>query len=453
MQRQLIISLSSLFFAVASHADQSDISQVAADNQVYLTQGKPEKFIAALESVAGKVDSKRLLFAGNIVYGVSLEPAIKLHSAAQVLDPKNNQISLELAFDYIAAGDCVKANAELEKFVPRLFPLVNKLDIAQLRPTLAAVAAYCALKTGDVTKALQFWARADYRNAHIATDQVIGETFGRTAALAWKAHADGFKHYQVHGWGASGAWVRNAYQWKLNWWQTDPNPSAIKAIRAALLKKQDHKALHELDCLDAAKVASTDAEKDKRLCDWSNAPINSGVAYLYSVYNADTQALAKSWSKALAQRARSKNGDIDALELLAHFYASTRQQAELAEIDELGWQRYRLVGFAISGLAGKGALERPQNAAQLALFSKALKDFPEEPMLLMNDMVLNHSTGEDYKQALIKLILAEFKTPRFSSELSAAPNARGINDFFARLAVINTRLSEGKKVSVFDNYK
>ena len=450
MQRQLIFSLYAILFALVCHADQSDISQRAADSHVYLTQGRPDKFVAALVTVAGKVDPERLLFAGNIVYGISLEPAIKLHLAAQALDPTNSQISMELAFDYIALDDCAKANAELEKFVPGVFPLVNKLDNTELRPTLAAIAAYCALKNGDVAKALQYWARADYRNAHIGTDEAIGETFGRTVPLAWQAHAEGFKHYQAHGWGSSGAWVRNAYQWKSNWWQIDPNASAISAIRAALRKNQDHKALHELNCLDAAKVASADSEKDKLRCDWRKAPINSGVAYLYSVYSSDISALAKSWSKTLAQRARSKKGDVDALELVAHFYASTGHQAKLAELDELGWQRYHLVNFAISGLAGKGALEAPNNASQLALFAKALKDFPEEPTLLMNDMVLNHTSGEDYKRALIKLILAEFKTPRFSSQLSSVPNARGINDFFARLAVINMRLAEGKLVTIFD---
>lgn len=450
MQRQLIFSAYSLFFAINSQAEQSDISQRAADSHVYLNQGRPEKFVAALVAVAGKVDPERLLFAGNIVYGISLAPAIKLHLAAQALDPTNSQISMELAFDYIAAGDCAKANAELEKFVPGVFPLVNKLDNTELKPTLAAIAAYCALKTGDVAKALQFWARADYRNAHIGTDQAIGETFGRTATLALHVHADGFKRYQAHGWQASGAWVRNAYQWKYSWWQIDPNADAISAMRAALRKNQDHKALHELDCLDAAKATSAEGEKSKLRCDWSKVPINSGVAYLYSVYSPDISALAKTWSETLTQRARSKKGDVDALELAAHFYASTRQQAKLAELDELGWQRYHLVNFAISGLAGKGALEAPNNASQRALFSKALKDFPEEPTLLMNDMVLNHTSGEDYKRALIKLILAEFKTPRFSSQLSSVPNARGINKFFARLAVINMRLAEGKMVTVFD---
>jgi hypothetical protein len=121
------------------------------------------------------------------------------------------------------------------------------------------------------------------------------------------------------------------------------------------------------------------------------------------------EALLKRFEAELRKRALGNDAnDIMALNMLAHLLASDEKlEAQLAEIDQAGWERYHDHRFATSLLAGLlGADKLKTDSPQ---FIQAMKEFPEGEYIAMMGVEMAEKEGKPMTQPLVEAIKAEFR--------------------------------------------
>ncbi len=435
--RSLLLS-TTLLVAMFSSRAHAALDEVASGSEFLIFQGRIDQFGDRLLSSADVADVEHLLQVGNMLYRLDLQRAIQLHEKALKISPDRKDVLLELAYDYTAAGRCqdaVKAWDALQ---------VPKLVVG----ATAAIASYCYVEVGEYDKAIASWALSDYLGRHVGVEKEIYNVFGRPDPAI--THAAGFRNYADHGWVGAGEWVRNAIFWQSDWWNQSTDTKALESIRAELDVHGDKEALRELACVITMEdMPPEQALQTAKACGFVDAdhaiPRNSGIAYVVAVRigNANFEMLEEQWGNEIVRRA--KQGDVNALKLAAALFAHSGNAESLAKIDELGWKKFKLAPFALSRLYGLGIGE--SNAMTAALrdqLNSAVEAFPLDAPLQMMAVRQLQPSGIAYRDAVAHLILAEFHSLSHSSELSAQPNARGLNGFFAHLGAAQSALVEHK---------
>ncbi len=425
--------------AALSSGAQAALDKVASESEVLLFQGEIAAFGDRLLSAGDGADGAHLLYVGNVLYRMDLSRAIDLHERALKIKPGDTDVLLELGYDYTAAGRCADA--------VKVWDALQVGD-AQIDGKASAIASYCHVVLGNYDRAVAHWTRSDYHSHHVGIEKTIHGVFGRPDPLI--THAVGFRIYSAKGWGAAGEWVRNAIFWNYDWWNQASHQKVLKGIRAALESSKDDAALRELDCVVAmADLPAPKALEAAKECGLVGAgqpvPQNSGIAYVVAVRigNSELVALSDLWGDELLRRA--KVGDVEALNLLAALRATSGDSKSLAEVDELGWKQYKLPTFALSRLYGLGIAESAELSEVMSKqLVTAAETFPLDARLQMMSLVRLHPSGVAYRDAVARLIVAEFHSLSHSSALSAQPNARGLDGFFSRLAAAQRALAEGK---------
>jgi|GEM_PF-3642350 len=393
--------------------------------------GDTASYVAAATTGINRNDSGALLQAGDMLFQVSITEATKLHEAAAKLAPRDWQIQMELGYDYTALDDCKAATKSWDQ--------VAKAN--QLTNGFAAVAAYCYLKVGRIDDAINNWMAAGYLSNHTGIERAIHGALG--APFAHARSAQGLERYRAQGWKLSADWVLNAFQWNHDWWNMSQNDAAIAVIAAELTAHKDQPAQRELQCLKDIVAAHADARasiarKCKLFVSGGKLPINSGVAYLLAVAmenDLNIKLLLRQFGPELNKRARSSEGDLQALRLLGYLQSRATDTVGLAASDELGAVRYKQGNFEASRLAGLGVLyAKAPTEQQRRMLAASAKSFPDQSIIQMHYMIQSNPKGGAYVSQLANLILAEYHQFNFSSVVSANPNARGLHEFFIRLA-------------------
>lgn len=430
-------------FLLASCISSAALSESMAPwAEEMLNRGEASAYIARLKTLSDKQSAQSLIDTGNQLFPIDPLAALEMHEAAAVL-ADSAEVQLELAYDYTVLGRCKEANKAWKKHSAG----------AALTGAHGAIAAYCLLEQGAVDAAISAWRSARYSQNHTGIEELISSTFGdiRPALRIEK----GWKRYQQLGWSHSGDWVINAFHWKLDWWNEVINREAIQIMMKRLAVRKDLGAQKELSCA----LEIHDAEEHKRMellkrcgliVNGGKLPYNTGVAYTISTVmpELDFAQIYKLHRKELWRRS-VKEKDLEALKLLSFLASTANDKAELAKVDLLGWNTLGYEVSAVSYVSGLLSAPDPSESPVLAL-DRALNQFPNHSMLRMFKLRDAKASGAELKQQLVALILAEYHQFNYSSALSALPNARGLNSFFAILAVLRKLEAEGKQPSLED---
>ncbi|MFT3736810.1 MAG: hypothetical protein QM776_17665 [Rhodocyclaceae bacterium] len=385
-----------LLLCAASCATQPQAPQAPADLQKWRTRfsvlaeknlgkvynGDLDGYVAAVRSETKVDDWVSQLVAGDLVYRVSPVAATPFHQAALKLAPTEGVLHLELAYDYQRAGDCNRAIPEWQA--------ADKLRA--LGGPATAIAAYCFFRVGRIDEALALWDRIQWPANRIALDFALAEMAMGTQAL--DTHIQALAKARRGDDKAFNTLIGNALDWKRDWWNSSESREAFDVVRALAkeLKPADLQLARELDCANEVIAAKNSAavpdilRRYRFVIEGGELPKNSEVAkYLFSrISYLDAfpkQELLDRHRATLDARARSAEGDIAALEILAFLQVSVRDKAGLKASDELGWRRYHVAKFAVSRVLGSYGNDDGWKSGGEALLAEALNEFPEQAEL------------------------------------------------------------------------
>jgi hypothetical protein len=261
----------------------------------------------------------------------------------------------------------------------------------------------------------------DWRAHHTALDRAIHAVFGGPAPL--RTHALLAARARGGEVPALGELIANALDWRVDWWNAEPNPEALDAViaLAAARRAPGDALLRELGCARRVVVAAaapavrSALEGAALLLPPHPYPTSSEVGkYLVervvALGLAEAGTLLGRFGAELTARAQSAAGDRAALEGLAFLQVRARDEAGLARSDELGWRRYRIQEFALSRVTGLLVREDAATKAQgRTLLAEALREFPDEARLLGLDFGVHPPGSTAREAALVRLILAEYR--------------------------------------------
>jgi tetratricopeptide (TPR) repeat protein len=424
----LVASLVPLHVLAQAPGIPSDMSRwqavfkaVDEKNRPKVMAGDFDAYLAAIREAVKTDDWVSQLVAGDALYPISPAAAIPFHEAAAKLAPGEGLPQLELAYDYQRTGQCEQAITAWQA--------ADRLQ--WVRGSVNAVAAYCFFQAARIDEALDLWDRVPWPSGRRAVDVALSEM-----ALGGRAIGVHIRAMALARGGDERAFrtlVANALDWRLDWWNTGFNPEAFDAVRALAktVRPLDGRLHRELDCAQEATPAQ-DAQallgvlrRCRLLIEGGELPASSAVAkYLLTRLDAlravATDDLLRRHGAALDARARSEEGDLAALEMLAYLQVRARDYDGLAASDELGWKRYRVAKFAASRVAGTMRGKQDWDAPILALLEQAVKDFPQDAFLhRLRGQGPLPPVGERERPAL-EWLLAEY------AGLSAGPMDLGI---------------------------
>lgn len=381
---------------------------IAQENEPRLMVGDVEGYVAAIRSAIKADDWVSQMIAGNAVYRVSPLAAIAFHEAAAKLAPNEGVPHLELGFDYQRTGQCERAI--------QAWQTADRLNA--LNSPSTAVAAYCFFRTGRVDDALGLWARVQWPGQRVALDFAISEMAIGTRALD--------VHIKAYGLARTGderafrTLIGNALDWRKDWWNASVNHKAFDAVRALAknVRPSDSRLHRELDCANEASLAKdADALRDvllrcRLLIGDGELPDSSEVAKfllarLDALKSAPVGDLLNRYGGVLERRAKSSEGDLAALEILAFLQVTARDQTASKATDELGWHRYRVAKFATSRLMGALADKQEWSSHGEALLKDALKDFPETALLHKLRYEMFPPVPSEHERYLVDWLCAE----------------------------------------------
>jgi len=355
---------------------------IAEKNEPKLMVGDIDGFVAAIRSAVNDTDWVSQLVAGDAVYRASPLAAIPFHEAAAKLAAGEGMPQLELAFDYQRTGHCDRAIPAWEA--------ADRLGV--LTSPATAVAAYCFFRVGKIDEALALWSRVQWPRHRVSLDFALSEM--AMGSLALEVHTKAYAEARAGDEKALGKLIENALDWRKDWWNTGVNPAALDAARelAKTIRPADVRLHRELDCASESSTAKDSASlldvlrRHRFLIEDGELPKSSEVAkFLFARIDAMKAAplgdLLDRHRSSLETRARSEDGDVAALEILAFLQAQARDYAGLKRSDELGWRRYHLAKFAASRLMSALNDKQEWSTRGETLLKEAIKDFPEQALL------------------------------------------------------------------------
>jgi len=132
------------------------------------------------------------------------------------------------------------------------------------------------------------------------------------------------------------------------------------------------------------------------------------VARIDATRAAPVRELLDRHGQALDARARSAQGDLPALELLAFLQVNAGERDALKATDELGWRRYRVAKFASSRVVSALSDKEERSARGQALLREALTDFPLEGSLHFFRYSLFPPAPDERERYFLEWISAEY---------------------------------------------
>lgn len=404
---------------------------------------------ARLEAVVDRRDWVGLLALGNMAWVSHPAESLAWHQQAYALSRQNDHVLLELAYHHTRRGECTQA-----------VDAWARLDAAGMVGTyMPMLAGYCHLVLGQDAQAFAMFERA--RIGHSGRfEHVLGELWGPAPAPVRFA-----RHVTALRAGGEPTVFFEALELAIT---MDGRHRGL-AMATLLDGARPHadrlgSAVADLDCLRPAfereagePVERTPAEDDlaatleadrraeqareartaawaaqlrtcRLLLDAHPLPSDSRLAWLLASdvltrRIATAEALLARHGRTLDARARSAQGDLPALRLLAALQVRAKDAAGLAASDELGWTRYREPRFAASRVIGELVRDEGPTPEGMALLTRARADFPDDAYILEYWLRLGQPTPEQARAGWRELALRQFRAPTGQSLFQFGPSA------------------------------
>lgn len=311
---------------------------------------------------------------------------------------------------------------------------------------LLAVAAECALRTGNVDRALELWklcAQAP-RGKQQDVEMLVCEVNNRENPLAKRrelvkkvASADEVAAIDL---------ILLDCDWPANWWSVGPNRPYLESDMALAGKwilpggnpqVQEARTVGAMAMMERpTKEKVTDILRRSRylLDDDATMPANQRAMVQMLKFAIRSGAITRDAARAtlgpkileLAKTSQSQ----DVFDAAGFLFLDTGKQEE---VDRLGWEVAKDPRGAASLLGSM--MRRGELKWESPELQKAIKDFPENTTVARIAMDLGIKAGEPRKDLIIRAILAEYA--RFSvleRDGSARPRADALAAYWAMLA-------------------
>jgi hypothetical protein len=381
----------------------------------------------------------QMLVLGNVLFKAQPKLAYALHRQAAEQLPNHANALLEWAMEQHRAKEYAGAASTYERF-------------SKLQPDYApalGLAAECAIRTGDVAKAVALWKaseqarRGTLNQLESLVCEVNGQfpNEGKRMDLLRRAEAGEEK-------AACELMLLDA-AWPLDWWNTVPRRSRLdydqQVVRRGFTKPgaQLRAALCVAECelLEnksnlRATLASGGFLVDEKATLPSDGKALSHLIKLATGNKVFTEAQAKAqFGERILAMARQSH-DVEMYNTAAYLAVGTDR---LAEIDQEGWDKTSDARFAASRIVG---LAR-QKTFTLSdpLMQRALKEFPEESEIAAVALALAGEDPAAQRPRLIAAMKAEYA--KFSSARPGVdlprPSAYRLRGYFALLERLETK--------------
>lgn len=454
---------------VKLQAATADLERFRADAMPDYLEGRPEKVLAAMETAAKPHGWAGLLAIANMTWTMHPQQSLAWHEQAAKASHDHPLTMIELGLHYTRREECDRALAVWDK-------LERKGMMGGYFPALKA---YCLLRLGHDAEAVTAVRGAEFgSHGGMRYAEVLGELWGERPAVA--RFADVFAAYRRSAPEASlDAVVRAAANLPdedaerydalvhvtafaatresadaplmrdlvclrpLFEQQAEENRAEIE--RGAARERAYEKALADNDYEAAGRFLETSDNRDAGAASskkqWNDTlarcdlmtekrplPASGALLHLLTIEHqqrelATGEDLLARHGAALWARASSEQGDVEALEVLAALQSAAGDREGLRRSDELGWHRYRLPKFAASRVYGALLDAKPGDAELQRLLGEALRDFPDDSLLLDAALQSGHFDAMERKGALRRLLLAQHHAPSPMSDLHTAPTA------------------------------
>lgn len=350
---------------------------------------------------------------GNTFFSMDDDLARKYHR--RVLDslPDDPHVNLEYAMDLHRAGKYLDAIPHYQKY----------LSTQKGHYLTHTLLADCLVRADKLKEAIEQWKLADHPHNHTGIDFAIHTIYG--AASPFKRRDDLLKAIHAGQADKIDELVALSASWDRDWWNSDTDADSLKRdillARKVLVGKPEHLAELELYAETyTQEVTAKWIEEKLKAKGWilgesGKLPVRGHVAdrlvSLVLEHELEKEAsLLKRFEKELQKRSLEKEAnDVMALNIFAHLLAGAEEarSADLANVDQAGWERYHDDRFAASLLTGLLADKKLQTDSPQ--FIKATKDFPENEHIALLGVEMADSEGKPMVQPLVAAIKAEFR--------------------------------------------
>jgi hypothetical protein len=450
------------------------LEHLRAESLPFYLDGEPEKALTALENAAKPYGWWGVLAIANMTWTMHPQQSREWHERAMRESREHPLAVLEVGLHDTRHGDCERALEMWKK--------TQRADM--YGGYFPALGAYCLLRLGRDAEAVAEARKAEFgRHGGMAYARVLNELWGERPALV--VYADAFAGYRAKRPDATlESVVRAAVDLPTDAGQRyDALLRVMTYAATATREPADASLSRDLTCLrplfeaelaegraeaardmarnaelakaeaegDYAKLSSmAAAEVDEKTSKNSNAarerwttalercglmigkhpPPTSGALLRLLVVEHQTRELADfkelltRHGTTLRTRADSAAGDVAALEVLAALQSGAKDADGLRRSDELGWRRYRLPKFVASRVIAEILAADGRNTPESKrLLEEALRDFPDDALLLQLGLQNGLFEGEDRKSAVRRLLLAKHRAAQPISTFHFGPSA------------------------------
>lgn len=342
----------------------------------------------------------------NKLYGMDPEAAYRLHQRVFKAFPTVPEVNLEWAMVCQRRGDLASAIAGYQ-----LFLKANPED-----PTWALLAD-CLVRAGKNKEAVAAWNKANHARNHVAIEKMICSIYAGIDPL--RKRADILQAVEK-GAAPFEALILQDLNMENDWWNSHIYMEGLDRdlVRAEQALGKESRRYKELASL--ALLARNENVTDKDIFDQHRAlhvlvvggafPVNSAVAAQFIRLAVEHKLVAmdevlKRYGPELEARATSKEGDVEALNILCVLHSSAENWKDVKKFDRYGWDRYKDVHFARSYLAE--LLRDKELTLETPDLKKAFEQFPEDAVLWTYRL---HVLGNQIEMVdIVGAISAEFR--------------------------------------------
>ncbi|HEX4000422.1 MAG TPA: hypothetical protein VHX65_17860 [Pirellulales bacterium] len=369
------------------------------------------------------------LAVANVLFNLDRSASYALHKKVYDAKPNEPDVILEWAMERHRKGEYAEAAPLYAQY----------LTLVTDEPQVNALLADCWLEQGKLVEAVASWDAAGHATNHELIDLAICDIYGGVSPL--RRRADLLTRVKNKEVGAAERLIYLDLNFDQDWWNVDIDDDALSrdlpVIDAALGPDSKRaKAIHcwvdiELqDTVAAAPVLKslTDAGL---IMEKGALPESSVVAagLIDAVLESHLQTkdqLFEQFDKELTERAKSKEGDIDAMKILCALSTENPERSE--NLNRFGWERYGDAQFAIAVLnllkAGK---KLDHDGPDL---KKAMTQFPDNGVI-QNLWITTMDESAVAADDLVAAIKAEYH--HLSPGLDSQPDSYTLNAHFKLL--------------------
>jgi hypothetical protein len=373
---------------------------------------------------------------GNTFFSMDAELAEKYHLRALKSLPEEPLTNLEYAIDLHRAGKPLEAIPYYQKFVT-----LNEGN--HLAHTLLAD---CLVREGKLEAAVKQWNLANHRSNHTGIDFAIHTIYGKDSP--YKRRHTLLKAIQNGEADKLDELMSLSASWDRDWWNAKTKkPFLERDIKLAQeLLKASPRHLAELELyaetylhegMDGAWLREKLNAKGWILGENGNLPTRGFVAdrMVALILKHDLEkpeVLVKRFEEELRRRSLSpETKDVMALNMLASLFVELKgsRQADLAAVDQAGWDKYQDERFAASLLFS--LMNRGELKTNSPLFQRAQREFPENEVIGILGVQMAEKERQPMTPFLMEAIKGEFR--HLSISRGVIKDSYMLKALFARL--------------------